>query len=231
MGVHQIVAHKITKPIQLLGVWFVALVGVEGGLLWGASAITTPTWIPAMLCVAAVVAILGFAGAAFLMQTRYRPQLQDDRYFAKWLERNEQAFRNFQPENQQRQTKASGADHKGTYDQYECRRVGMYQAQKGLFIVHTWRPSHTPGQIADIVIWLHQHREGPLSDGAVNKVEYHLGPMFFDRVVTKYNREEAFKLEVSAYGPMLCLARAFIRGESSPIELSRYIDFMEGPEL
>jgi len=171
-----------------------------------------------------------FLVAAFVMQTRFRTHLQDDPYYAEWLKRQEETFADFTAENleafpKQRQI----ISHKLTYDEYEKRRVKRYEAQKGLFLIHAWRPSKIPRQIADIVIWLHQHGDGPLSRGVVEKVEYHLGPMFFDHVVTKYNANEGFKLEVSAYGPMLCSARAFIRGEEKPIELERYIDFEEAP--
>ena len=105
-----------------------------------------------------------------------------------------------------------------------------YENNRGLFLVHSWRPSRTPGQVADIVIWLHQHGGyGPLVDGKVVRVEYHLGPYFEDEEVIKTNKDETFRYEVSAYGPMLCLARAYIDGEDEPIELERYIDFEDAP--
>jgi len=63
----------------------------------------------------------------------------------------------------------------------------------------------------------------------VERVEYHLGPKFFTRPMVKRNAREKFKLDVSAYGPMLCLARVFIQGRPSPIDLERYIDFEEVP--
>ncbi|MHC4575448.1 MAG: pYEATS domain-containing protein [Planctomycetota bacterium] len=230
MSEQKIEAHKITKPIQLLAVWFVALVVLVGALLGAAALVTAPIWIPAMLSVAAVVFVPAFLVAAFVMQTRFRAHLQDDPYYADWLKRQEEKFAGFTAENLDRpEGEEESASRERTYDEYEERRVKRYQAQKGVFLIHAWRPSKTEGQIADIVIWLHQHRDGPLSQGAVEKVEYHLGPMFFEHVVTKYNAHEVFKLEVSAYGPMLCSARAFIRGEDKPIELERYIDFEEAP--
>lgn len=230
MPEQKIEAHKITKPIQLLAVWFVTLVLLVGSLLGAAAVVTAPTWLPAMLSIAAVVFVPIFLIAAFIMQTRFRTHLQDDPYYAEWLKRQEETFANFTAENLELpQQQGEIRTRERTYDEYEERRVNRYQNQKGLFLIHAWRPSKTQGQIADIVIWLHQHGDGPLSQGAVEKVEYHIGPMFFDHVVTKYNKHEAFKLEVSAYGPMLCSARAFIRGEDEPIELERYIDFEEAP--
>lgn len=230
MSKQKIEAHKITKPIQLLAVWFIALVLVDSALLTAAATISAPPWVPPMLAIAAVVFVPVFLVAAFVMQTRFRTHLQDDPYYAKWLKRREGTFANFKAE-ALGVPPAPGAETipDRTYEQYEEERVRRYQEQKGLFLIHAWRPSQTPGQVADIVIWVYQHRQGPLSDGAIEKVQYHLGPMFFDYVVTKYNADEAFKLEVSAYGPMLCLARAFIRGELQPVELERYIDFEDAP--
>ncbi len=43
--------------------------------------------------------------------------------------------------------------------------------------------------------------------------------------VIKTNQNENFRLEVSAYGPMLCVARVFVRGRERPVELERYINF------
>ena len=43
-------------------------------------------------------------------------------------------------------------------------------------VTHYWRPSDKPRQVADIVIRLHQHNLGPLSEGQVENVEYQLGP-------------------------------------------------------
>ena len=76
-----------------------------------------------------------------------------------------------------------------------------------------------------IVIYLRQHGEGPLTCGTVKAVEYHLGPMFSKRTIVQNNTEDSFRLEVSAYGPMLCLARVHFEDGSPPIDLEHYIDF------
>lgn len=107
----------------------------------------------------------------------------------------------------------------------EERRTKLYEASRGVFLVHTSRPSKTPRQVADVAIYLRQHLEGPLTEGTIKSVEYHLGPKFFDRTVVKTNAEESFKLEVSAYGPMLCTACVNFDDGSPPLELQRYIDF------
>ena len=101
----------------------------------------------------------------------------------------------------------------------------MYQQHDGLFLVHSWRASSTPGQVADIAISLYHHPDGLIPTGLVRSVTYELGPKFFDHPVVKVNEGEDFRLEVSAYGPMLCLAHVqFVDGRPS-LDLYRYIDF------
>jgi hypothetical protein len=65
----------------------------------------------------------------------------------------------------------------------------------------------------------------------IEKVEYELGPKFFNGPILKTNREEQFRLEVSAYGPMLCLARIHFKDGSAPILLERYIEIDEAPNV
>jgi hypothetical protein len=235
MSEAQIQPHKIKNPIQLLAVWFAALVILDGAFLTAAASINTPAWVSPMLCIASVLFVPVFLIAAIVMQTKYRTHLQDDEYFSDWLERKEKRFENFKAENISTQTQTSTpvvAERVASYGDPESKRIGFYENQRGIFLVHDWVPSRTKGQIADIVMWLCQHREGPLSRGEVEKVEYHIGPQFFKgKPVTKTNRLDSFKLEISAYGPVLCLAKVFIKGESEPIEISRYIDFEPGPNI
>jgi hypothetical protein len=112
-----------------------------------------------------------------------------------------------------------------SWDEREQRRVEIYTRNRGLFLVHTWRPSSDPDQVADILIFLRQHDEGPLNEGRVKSVEYHLGPMFHDRTIVKTDPTAGFRLEVSAYAPMLCLARVNFDDVAVPLDLERYIDF------
>ncbi|MDK1081831.1 MAG: hypothetical protein QGD88_10175, partial [Anaerolineae bacterium] len=46
--------HKITKPIQLLAAWLAGLAIIDGSFLTAALNITTPTWAPGLLVIAAV---------------------------------------------------------------------------------------------------------------------------------------------------------------------------------
>jgi len=224
--------HRITKPIQLLAVWFSALVLIDSAFLIASAKIATPAWIAPMLSIAAVTFVPVFLLAVFLMQTIFRPQLQDDSHYSDWLKRREKMFHQFSPENQlpKKGKIITLANEKPVFSAPEERRIEIYKKQSGLFLVHDWRPSETEGQIADIVIWLHQHDEGPFSAGTVDRVEYYLGPTFFDKPMIKKNEKDAFKLEISAYGPVLCLALVYLKGAKQPIELTRYIDFEEIPE-
>ncbi len=221
--------EKITKPIQLIAVWFAALVLLVGTFLTAAATISSPTWVAPMLAAAAVIFVLLFLFLAFVMLTKYRTHLQADPYYSKWQERQDKLFLEFQAENVETTKETVLAPSDESYKEREIRRIKRYESLEGLFVIHSWRPSNKPRQVADIVIWLHQHGDGPLSQGLVDKVEWHLGPKFFTHRVVKTNARDKFKLEVSAYGPMLCLARAFVKGRKEPIDLEHYIDFEEAP--
>jgi pYEATS domain-containing protein involved in immunity len=220
--------HLIKSPIQLLAVWFATLVVVDGAFVTGAATVSNPAWIAPLLAVAAVVFVPVFLVAAFVMQTRFRAFIQDDEHFADWQKRQEILFKDFKAENEVPPGGAASETQVSneSWQARELRRKKRYEDQQGLFLVHAWRPSSRRSW-KDIVIWLHQHGDGPLSQGNVECVEYHLGPKFFTHPVEKRNAEEKFRLEVSAYGPMLCLARVWLKGDMNPIDLERYVDLEE----
>jgi len=82
--------HNITKPIQLLAVWFVGLIALVGVLLTAAAKISQPPWVCPLLVIAAIFLIPLFIFLIFLMQTKFRTQSLDDQHYAEWLERQEQ---------------------------------------------------------------------------------------------------------------------------------------------
>ena len=49
MSEAQIQPHKVKSPIQLLAVWFAALVILDGAFLTAAASIDQPSWVPPML--------------------------------------------------------------------------------------------------------------------------------------------------------------------------------------
>lgn len=242
METQKIEAHKITKPIQLMAVWFIALLLIDSAFLTAAANITAPSWLAPTLAISAIVFVPIFLGGVFLMQTVFRKELQDDPFYSEWLKRQEKTFEGFNPENIIHVQNADsfvnvsgdpnvGADRDiaSAQSSLEDIRIKSYEENKGLFLVHTWRPSMTKGQVADIVIWLQQHGRGPLSNGQVEKVEYQLGDKFFKGPKIKTNAADAFRLEVSAYGPMLCVARIYLKNDPNPLILERYINFEEAP--
>ena len=78
--------HKITRPIQLLAAWLVGLVLVDSLFLTSAIVIDDPPWIRPMLTISAVAFVPMFLGAIFLLQTKFRPEMQEDHYFYKYWE-------------------------------------------------------------------------------------------------------------------------------------------------
>ncbi|WNI39066.1 hypothetical protein [Chryseobacterium sp. SG20098] len=88
MNQNNIKPEKITKPIQLLAVWLVGLILLVSALITGAATIKTPDWIPAFFSISAVCIIPLFLILIFLLQTRFRPQMQEDEYYSKYLNIN-----------------------------------------------------------------------------------------------------------------------------------------------
>ena len=87
MAEQKIEAHKVTKPIQLLAAWLVGLIIIESLFLGAASIISKPDWVPGCLVVAAILYVPVFLRLIFLLQTKYRPEMQEDTYYAKHLDK------------------------------------------------------------------------------------------------------------------------------------------------
>ncbi|MDD5289225.1 MAG: hypothetical protein PHY28_08970 [Dehalococcoidales bacterium] len=219
--------HKITRPFQLLATWIAGLILLVGAFISAAVCITNPPWLRVTFGITAVAIVPLFIFLIFMMQTKYRAQLLGDSYYAEYLKQQNNTFKGFNAENTTKTTtkeKLTGRDN-GSWKECEHRRIQIYEQNKGIFLIHTWRISHTPGQLADIAISLCQHGDGPLTQGKVESVEYQLGPKFFDHPVIKKNARDSFRLDVSAYGPMLCLARVNFSDDSPSLTLERYINF------
>lgn len=89
--------EKITRPIQLLAAWLVGLVAVDGAFLTAAVNIAEPQWAPGVLVVSAILNVPLFLAALFLLQTRYRPEMQEDTFYAKYLEHKSKSLREDRP--------------------------------------------------------------------------------------------------------------------------------------
>jgi len=83
---HQISPEKVTKPIQLLAAWLTGLIIVNGAFLVAASKIGFDHWSSGTLIVASIVNVPMFLAAIFLLQTKFRPEMQEDSYYSKYLE-------------------------------------------------------------------------------------------------------------------------------------------------
>jgi hypothetical protein len=141
-----------------------------------------------------------------------------------------EVFEGFYPENE-------GALRPGTNVEpspdLREERDRAYARNRNLFMIHAWRPSERPDQVADISIRLEEHArrrgpsnpERPLRDSLVERVEYHVGRSWFEGgSVVKTNAEDRFRLDISAYGSTLCVARVHFR-DGGVVVLQRYLDF------
>jgi len=59
----------------------------------------------------------------------------------------------------------------------------------------------------------------------VKCVEYELGRRFFPEPVVKTDAADGFRLDLSAYAPVLCVARVQFTTDREPLDLYRYLDF------
>ncbi|QSX30647.1 hypothetical protein JYB88_03010 [Shewanella cyperi] len=85
MDNHKITPERITKPIQLLGAWLVGLLSVDAAFLVAATQINSSSWQSGALVIAAIINVPIFIGALFLLQTKFRPELQEDSYYSTYL--------------------------------------------------------------------------------------------------------------------------------------------------
>jgi len=79
--------QKVTKPIQLLAAWLVGLIVVDGAFLAAAVQLGPVGWERGALIIAAIVNVPLFLFALFLLQTRYRPELQEDVFYSQYLDK------------------------------------------------------------------------------------------------------------------------------------------------
>lgn len=216
MNNHNINPEKVTTPIQLLAVWFIALLLLTSSFFATAKLIENPQWVAPLLIISGIVLVFVSIILIFLMQTRFRPEMLSGSEYLQYIDRK---FKDFTPENFNKDKIDIIED-----SSLEEQRQNEYQINSGLFLTHIWRPSKTQGQVADIRIQLSQHRQGPLSKNQIEYVEYELGRNFFKAPVIKRNIKDNYTLNISAYAPMLCVAKVVLKDKTTLI-LKRYIDF------
>lgn len=213
--------EKIKTPIQLLAVWLIGLVLLVSAFLTASTFVHEPCWLSPVYGITAVALIPIFITLIFILQTRFRPELLDDESYLT----HKRLFETFRPENALYPPSPTdnNVPESGTLEE---DRINTYESNEGIFLVHEWRPSAIPGQKADIVIFVLEHPQQCVSRSRIKSVEYELGRKFFDSPVLKTNSDENFRLDVSAYAGMLCVARVTLCNEKTLI-LKRYINFDE----
>ena len=77
--------HRITKPIQLLGAWLVGLILTDSIFLTATLSLDAQSWERGALVIAAILNVPIFLGALFLLQTKFRPELQEDTYYHEYI--------------------------------------------------------------------------------------------------------------------------------------------------
>jgi hypothetical protein len=79
--------ERITKPIQLLGAWLAGLLSIDTCFLVAAAQMPAESWEMRALVLASIVNVPLFLAAVFLLQTRFRPEMQEDSYYSSYLSR------------------------------------------------------------------------------------------------------------------------------------------------
>jgi len=91
MNESRITPEKIKKPFQLLAAWLVGMTVVVTAFLTGARLIQNPAWAPGALVIAAIASVPVFLLCLFLLQTRFRPELQEDEFYSEYLARTSES--------------------------------------------------------------------------------------------------------------------------------------------
>jgi hypothetical protein len=85
MNKQKIKPEKITSPFQLLAAWLVGLIIINGSFLGTAISLNQSEWTRSVLIIASIINVPIFLVAFFLLQTRFRPELQEDSYYHQYL--------------------------------------------------------------------------------------------------------------------------------------------------
>lgn len=85
MSESKIQPAAITKPMQLLAAWLVGLLAIDSCFLLSATRFPVGSLESAALTWAAIVNVPVFLIALFLLQTKFRPELQEDLYYSTYI--------------------------------------------------------------------------------------------------------------------------------------------------
>jgi hypothetical protein len=81
----EIKPHLVTKPFSLLAAWLVGLVLIDTLFLSYAAIIHKPGWITPLLVIASILTVPLFLLCIFLLQTKFRPEMQEDPFYSEYL--------------------------------------------------------------------------------------------------------------------------------------------------
>mgnify|MGYP003612240968 FL=1 len=91
MSEQRIEPHKVTKPIQLLAAWLVGLVVTNASFLTASIQMAAGSWERGALVISTIVNVPIFLLALFVLQTRFRAELQEDTFYAEYLSKKSSA--------------------------------------------------------------------------------------------------------------------------------------------
>lgn len=76
---------KVTKPIQLLAAWLIGMFCTQAAFLSASVMVERPAWGPGFLLVCAALCVPIFLVSLFVLQTKFRPEMQEDTYYHEYL--------------------------------------------------------------------------------------------------------------------------------------------------
>lgn len=85
MSEQSIKPEKITKPIQLLGAWLASLFSINSCFPVAFANMEPASFESIALVVVAIINVPLFLAAVFFLQTKFRPELQEDSYYSSYL--------------------------------------------------------------------------------------------------------------------------------------------------
>jgi hypothetical protein len=85
MSEAKIQPSTITKPMQMLAAWLVGLLAIDSTFLLAATRMPSGSAEATALIWAAILNVPLFIVALFLLQTRFRPELQEDLYYSTYI--------------------------------------------------------------------------------------------------------------------------------------------------
>jgi hypothetical protein len=166
--------EKVTKPIQLLAAWLVGLILVNASFLLGAQQITKPDWASSLLVIAAVLNVPVFIVALFLLQTKFRPQMQEDSYYAQYLQQER-----YQTVATQSNASAIAEQEVAQTTERLVKRLGLEARGKEEPIAELLRQSQQE-------VLLHKH-------GTTRTIaEIFIDPQGWENLVDKYEKDPSF---------------------------------------